>query len=274
MAVAAHPGTDEKAVAHAMQLTGGGPAANAAVQVARLGGTAGFCGYLGYDLFGNAHVDELLAEGVDTSFIVRGTAASAVSQILAKSDGSRSVVNFKGGTACLAADAVAVSSDPKILLFDGHEPQLSVQLCRWAKEHGVITVLDAGSLHAGTEHLAGAVNYLVASTKFATQWCDTDDMHRALNQLAGICDHVVITRGEHGLLWNRAGECGEMAAFAVKALDSTGAGDAFHGAFALGLARDMAWLELLRFASAAGALACTKLGARCGISDAKALAAL
>jgi sulfofructose kinase len=65
-----------------------------------------------------------------------------------------------------------------------------------------------------------------------------------------------------------------MAAFAVRAVDSTGAGDAFHGAFALGLARGMAWPDLLRYASAAGALACTHVGARAGIPDAAAVHAL
>ncbi len=274
MGVADHPLPDEKLVADAMQLGGGGPAANAAVCVARLGGAAGFCGYLGNDVFGQAHAVELIAAGVDISCLVRGDLPTPVSQILAKADGSRSVVNFKGDTAHLNPDAVVLSQRPEVILFDGHEPLLSVAMCAWAKEHGVASVLDAGSLHPGTKALAAEVDYLVVSEKFARQCCETPDMQQALNVLSQQSKHLVITQGADGLLWNSNGDRGEMPSFSVDAMDSTGAGDAFHGAFALGLARGMAWPELLRFASAAGALTCTGLGARSALPDAVAVDAL
>lgn len=76
---------------------------------------------------------------------------------------------------------------------------------------------------------------------------------------------MIVTCGASGLLWQRQGESGHLPACSVAAVDSTGAGDAFHGAFALALARGMAWEALLRFASAAGALACTRLGARAAL---------
>lgn len=265
MRLSHHPEPDEKCLADAMQLAGGGPAANAAVCVSRLGGAAGFCGYLGNDLFGEAHARELISEAVDISSLLRGAHASPVSQILAKPDGSRSVVNYKGDTPFLEPDAVKLSESPKVMLFDGHEPLLSLSLCRWAKERGIITVLDAGSLHQGTRELAVEVDYLVASEKFARHYCETDDLPTALHGLSMQCEHVVITQGSAGLIWSSEGESGEMDAFNVDTVDSTGAGDAFHGAFALALARNMAWPELLRFASAAGALTCTKLGARSGL---------
>lgn len=269
-----HPQADEKMLADSMNLAGGGPAANAAVCAARLGGSAGFCGYLGSDLFGEAHLRELQAQGVACSLVVRGDAPTPVSQILAKPDGCRSVVNFKGETPWLAADAVSLSDMPKVILFDGHEPLLSARLCHQAREHQIPTVLDAGSLHRGTGQLAGMVDYLVASEKFARQWCDTDNMQQALTELAAVCETVVITLGAHGLIWARGSERGVMEAFSVHAIDSTGAGDAFHGAFALGVARKMAWPELLRFASAAGALTCTKLGARYALPDQDELSGL
>ena len=262
MSIGSHPAADEKLFADAMQLSGGGPAANAAVSVSRLGGRAGFCGYLGRDTFGDLHAAELQAEGVDISYLVRGDFPSSVSQILAKPDGSRALVNFKGDTPWLPEDAVHMTVLPKVMLFDGHEPLLSLPLCHQARKMGVPTVLDAGSLHRGTQELAGRVDYLVASEKFARQWCETDDMQLALDELAAVSDNVVITLGDQGLIWCRGAEQGAMPAFQVHAVDSTGAGDAFHGAFALGLARGMAWPDLLRFASAVGALTCTKLGAR------------
>ena len=82
-----------------------------------------------------------------------------------------------------------------------------------------------------------------------------------------IAPNVVVTRGGEGLLWAREGESGQMPAFTADIADSTGAGDAFHGAFAFGLARGMGWVELLRYASAVGAPACTRFGARAGIPD-------
>ncbi len=266
MSVERHPAADEKLQATSMQTCGGGPAANGAVQVARLGGAASFCGYLGNDLYGDAHVAELAAEGVDLTWLVRGSHPSSISQVLAKPDGKRALVNFKGETPWLAADAVDVTgSHPKAILFDGHEPLLSEAVMEWAAGQAIPTILDAGSLHRGSEALAMKVSYLVASEKFARQQCGTDDMRLALKQLSAQRDNVIITLGEQGLIWAREGTTGLMPAFKVPAIDSTGAGDAFHGAFALGVARGMAWHELLRFASAAGALTCTQLGARQGL---------
>lgn len=266
MTLERHPAADEKLQASSMQTCGGGPAANAAVQVARLGGKSSFCGYLGNDLYGNAHVAELENEGVDLSALVRGSHPTSISQILAKPDGSRSLINFKGNTPWLAADTVDVTAvKPKVVLFDGHEPLISERVIDWALEQNIPTVLDAGSVHRGTEALAVKVDYLVASEKFAKQFCGTGDMGSALSQLAQLRNSVVITLGEKGLIWTKDNETGSSPVFKVHAIDSTGAGDAFHGAFALGVARGMAWHELLRFASAAGALTCTRLGARQGL---------
>jgi len=266
-----HPEADEKLFANALNLSGGGPAANAAVCIARLSGDAAFCGYLGNDLFGDLHLSELQSAGVDTSLVQRGALPSPVSQIIAKPDGKRSLINYKGDTPWLAHDAVTVKVHPKVMLFDGHEPLLSVALCRWAKEQGIVTILDAGSLHRGTQELAGMVDYLVASEKFARQWCETDDMERARDELAAVSENVVITLGEQGLIWARSGEQGALPSFHIDAVDSTGAGDAFHGAFAYGVAQKMTWLDLLGYASAAGALTCTRLGARAALPEKKDL---
>jgi len=275
MAVSRHVGADEKIQADAMQLAGGGPAANAAVAVARLGGCSAFCGYLGHDAFGDAHMAEFDAEGVDTLLIVRGTHATPVSAILAKPDGARAVVNYKGDTPWLEPQAVDPSKvSPKVILLDGHEPLLSVPLVEWARGRGIPTVLDAGSVHRGTKELALRVDYLVASARFARDWYGSDDMDAALRQLSEQAAHVVITQGADGLLWAEDGQTGALPAFDVTVVDSTGAGDAFHGAFALGMARGMARDELLRFASAAGAIACTRLGARAGMPGTAEVAAL
>lgn len=254
-----HPLPDEKIFADGFIACGGGPAANAAVAVARLGYRAAFAGYLGDDPYGDLHAAELRREGVATGLVVRGAAPTPVSAVLVKPDGSRALVNYKGETGPLPATAIDFSGIvPKVLLLDGHERNISLPLTG----RGVPTVLDAGSVHAGTEALMWLVDYLVCSEKFAREWLGADDPERALARLAERSPAVVLTLGERGLLWKRGSESGRLPAYPVAAVDTTGAGDTFHGAFAAALAAGFPWGEILEFAGAAGALCCTGLGAR------------
>jgi sulfofructose kinase len=260
-----HPTEDEKIFADSLISCGGGPAANAAVMVSRLGLKSAFAGYLGQDLYGDKHAQEFAEYDVNTQLIARGPSPTPLSTILVKPDGKRALINYKGDTQALPANAVDFSSvKPKVILFDGHEPHLSVPLAEHARRDHIPSVLDAGSLHEGTLALMNKVDYLVCSEKFARQFAG--DVETALTRLSEAAPAVVVTLGEKGLLWRRGKKHGgAMPAFPVAAIDTTGAGDAFHGAFAAGVALDMEWLELLRYASAAGALCCTKIGARLGI---------
>lgn len=264
--VDAHPQPDDKIFASSLVSCGGGPAANAAVTVARLGGTAVFAGYLGNDVFGQLHLEELQAEGVLTDWIVRGANPTPVSTIIAKPDGRRTLIAYQGNRDKLPAGSIDFSQiKPKVILFDGHEPHLSLPLATWARERQLPTVLDAGSLHIGTEQLAERVDYLICSEKFARQYTGEHNEQRALPQLNEVAPFAVVTLGERGLLWKIGQAEGQLPAFAVNASDTTGAGDTFHGAFAWCLSQQRGWLESLRFASAAAALCCTKQGARHGI---------
>ncbi|MDD5277102.1 MAG: PfkB family carbohydrate kinase [Methylovulum sp.] len=261
--LAHHPQADEKTIADGLLGCGGGPAANAAVTVARLGHTAAFSGYLGNDLYGDNHLKELQAEGVGTQLVIRGDSPTPLSVVLVKPDGQRALINYKGATKALPADSVDFSGMmPKVVLFDGHEPHLSLRFL--AQGRGKVTsVLDAGSLHDGTLALMGKIDYLVCSEKFALQYAG--DEHKALSRLAALAPVVVITLGERGLVWRRGMESGSLVAPPIVAIDSTGAGDAFHGAFAAALSLAMAWPEVLYYASVAGAFCCTQKGARLGL---------
>jgi len=268
--VSRHPGPDEKSVASLFTGCGGGPAANAAVTAARLGCRAAFAGYLGDDHYGRLHLEELARERVRTDFVYRGAAPTPLSVILVKPDGKRTVVNYKDPAIPSPGNQAAVPSDcrPKVILFDGHEPHLASAFLEYAGRSGIPTVLDAGSVHAGTRKIAGAVDYLVASEKFSRDFTGEKDTVRAAQKLKNHAPAVVITRGQAGLVWQTAAGGGQLDAFGVEALDTTGAGDAFHGAFAAGLSQKMDWPELLRYSSAAGALACTRYGARPAIPTA------
>ena len=259
-----HPADDEKMFATGLVGCGGGPAANAAVTAAKLGYSAAFAGFLGRDLYGEQHYQELLGYGINTDLIMRGSSPTPLSAILVKPDGNRALINYKGATRPLPADAIDFSAVyPKVVLFDGHEPAISQALLARTRHQGIASVLDAGSVHDGTLALMADVDYLVCSEKFALHYAG--DVETALTRLAEISPAVVITLGERGLIWQRGQERGALPAFAVAAIDTTGAGDAFHGAFAAAVSAGMNWLAVLRYASAAGALCCTKTGARTGL---------
>ena len=259
-----HPAEDEKISAQGFIGCGGGPAANAAVTVAKLGLKASFAGYLGQDIYGERHLQELLDYSVHTDLIIRGTSPTPLSTVLVKPDGKRALINYKGETRPLSSGTIDFSSvRPKVVLFDGHEPHLSKFLLDHIQSEGIPSVLDAGSVHEGTLALMKGVDYLVCSEKFAQQFAG--DEETALGRLAEISPAVVITLGEKGLLWRRGLERGVLCAFPVTAIDTTGAGDAFHGAFAAAVSLRMDWDDVLRYASAAGSLCCTKTGARTGL---------
>ena len=272
-AVPHHPAPDEKAFATDFAGCGGGPAANAAVTVAKLGGRTAFAGYLGQDIYGNLHMAELEAAHVDTSLVVRGASATPLSAIWAKPDGSRSLVNYHGETQPLPASAIDFSSiQPKVILFDGWQPDVSLPLVKWAAKNGVPTVLDAGSVHRGTELLASKVDYLVAAEKFGLDFTGAAHVETAVSHLSKLAKTAVITLGARGLIWQNSSSSGSLPAFTVAAIDSTGAGDTFHGAFAFALSQNMPWLDILSTASAAAALCCTRHGARLGIPTKKEVA--
>lgn len=271
-----HPEADEKTQADGFSGCGGGPAANAAVTVVRAGGSAAFAGYLGSDIFGQRHWDELQENGVNTELIVRGSAATPLSTILVKPDGRRALVNYRGATQALPENALDFSRcRPKVVLFDGHEPVISPPLADWAKSRGIPTVLDAGSIHTGTRILMDQVDHLVCSEKFAYQATGLSTPALAVEVLVQHAPVVIITLGEKGLIWARQdGDHGRLPAYPVDAVDTTGAGDAFHGAYALSLAQGRDWLDTLQFASATAALSCTALGARPGIPHLAGIQAL
>jgi len=258
-----HPQADEKVFATDFDATGGGPAANAAISIARLGYKSAFSGYLGHDIYGDKHCQELINDNVNTQLLVRGNQPTPLSSIIVKPNGERSLINYKANQP-LTADAVDITAiQSKVMLFDGHQPALSLAFLNYAQQQGITTVLDAGSLHEGTQLLMDKVDYLVCSEKFALQFADTPEL--ALKKLAQISANVVITLWDKGLIWQRGTTQGSLAAFKVDSIDSTGAGDAFHGAFSAAIAANQSWDECLSYASATGALCCTQLGARQGL---------
>ncbi|MCB9156167.1 MAG: carbohydrate kinase [Caldilineaceae bacterium] len=261
-----HPGPDEKTRATALLNCGGGLASNAAVTAARLGCRTAFAGYVGADVYGDLHLAEFQADGVITDWVVRGGEPTPLSAIIVKPNGLRTIVNYRGHSegACAGHFDLAKLHTQSILI-DGHQFELAKELTQYAKTNRVPIVIDADALRPQTAELVQLVDYVVASERFAQEYGGEGDAAAGLAKLAQVAPNVVVTLGDRGLIWQRGDGRGSLAAFPINAVDTTGAGDAFHGAFAAGLAQGMAWDELLRYASAVGALCCTKVGGRVGI---------
>jgi sugar/nucleoside kinase (ribokinase family) len=159
--------------------------------------------------------------------------------------------------------------EPRVLLFDGHEPEASLEaLTRFP---GALSILDAGSWRDGTALLAGRVQYLVASERFAAQATGRNPGHEERAHRECVRDlrarfpsaTVAVTLGERGVAALSETGFEHVAAFpATEVVDTTGAGDIFHGAFAYALAVGMDFSRALRFSSAAAALSVCRLGGR------------
>ena len=261
-----HPSADEKTRATALLNCGGGLAANAAVTAARLGCRTAFVGYVGADVYGDLHVAEFQADGVITDWVLRGAEPTPLSAIIVKPDGLRTIVNYRGHSEGACAGRFDLTKlRTQSILIDGHQFELAKELTQYAKTNRVPIVIDADALRPQTAELVQLVDYVVASERFAQEYGGEGDAAAGLAKLAQVAPNVVVTLGDRGLIWQRGDGRGSLAAFPINAVDTTGAGDAFHGAFAAGLAQGMAWDELLRYASAVGALCCTKVGGRVGI---------
>ncbi len=265
MTVERHPGPDEKCGATAMLSSGGGPAANASVAIARLGGRSAFLGYLSTDPFGARHMEDLVRESVQVEWIVRGPHPSPISMILVKPDGSRTVVNHKAQTPPLNPEQLCqLSCRPKVVLLDGHEPDIAACILKHASEVGAKIVLDAGSVHRGTLELLPQASFVIASERFALDFAKVEDPVVGLKHLSRHTAWAAVTLGREGVAWCDGSTVRQLSAHPVRAVDTTGAGDVFHGAFALEIARGASVERALYFANAAAALACTRLGARAG----------
>lgn len=199
--------------------------------------------------------------------MVRGAEATSLSAIFVKPDGARSIVNYREAivTRLTPAHVSFAQMRPRTILFDGHQPALAIAMANWARNHNIPTLLDADTVNEGHDELVRLCTLIAASERFSQEYTGASSPQAGMAMLAQQAPAVIVTLGERGLIWQRGTQTGALPAFPVQVVDTTGAGDAFHGALAVGIAQGMAWDEMLRFASAAGALCCTRRGARPGL---------
>lgn len=271
------PATGGKYRASDYLETGGGMAANAAVTVARLGGTVDYWGRAGDDAAGDAMKKEMRSYGVDvTHFRLYPGARSSTSAILVTEDGERAIINFRG--ADIPDDPawlpLPLVRDAKAVLADFRWIEGACALFKAARAHGVTTVLDAESaadeVFAATLPLADhAVFSEPGLGAFAGAPLESDADHAAALTKARMsgCRVVAVTRGGNGVIWIDETGIHHQASCKVNAVDTTGAGDAFHGAYVLAIGEGANVADAMRFASAVAALKCTRPGSRAGLPD-------
>ena len=268
--VPSFPQEDSKLEIHRLLESGGGPAANAAYLLSSWGVPTAFAGLVGDDARGRQVMDEFLHVGTDLSLLeVRQGYETPFSVILVnEQNGSRTIINRKKGIEFMDGRAMAKAEfNPRVILMDGHEPAASHMAMALFPE--AKTVLDAGSLREKTRLLAGQVDYLVSSERFALAatgmicLLSNTEQAQCLAELRKIArGQIVVTMGERGLIYDDHGENAYMPAFPVPVADTTAAGDIFHGAFVYGLLRDLEFEEILRLACATAALSVQSEGGR------------
>ena len=256
------PGT--KVRAGDLVATTGGCAANAAVAVARLGGRARFSGPVGTDDASRRFLDALAKTGVDPSGVLAVEGGSIpVSGIFIDRDGEKMVATLhgKGLDAATPADAAALVADIDVLLADNRFPAFVLPICRAAAARGIPVVLDVDKATTAGDPLFATASHLIFSSEALTATTGVADLGAALNGIAGgVHGFLAVTNGPDDVLWIEHGALRRLPVFAVEAVDTLGAGDAFHGGFALALAEGRDEVAAMRFGAAAAALKCTRFG--------------
>lgn len=247
---------------------GGGPASTAAYLLGKWKCDVAFAGIVGDDLYGNRIKKELDDVGVDTTYLeINKEVITTSSYILANREtGTRTIFTYRPSDTKMKL--VDIKYEPDIILIDGQEYELSKEVLE--KYPNAISIIDAGRDRKEIIELSKMVNYLVCSEEFAEKTSglkfDFDDfktLEAVYNKVEEIFENiVVITLGTKGCLYKIDGEVKLMPSISVKAIDSTGAGDIFHGAFTYAISKDYEFEKALKVSCIAGAISVTRVGGR------------
>ena len=268
--VAAHPPADSKVEASAWEEQGGGPAATALVTLARLGGSCRFAGVVGDDTAGTAIRRALQTEGIDLSGLV--TRPGATSQrafiMVEQGSGRRTIVWQRSTGAPLAPGELPpdLLEGCSALHLDGLMAEASLHAAQEARRRGIPVMVDAGRLRPGMRKLVSRCDYAVAAEQFFRDlgWDGSPAHFRRLAIGLG-APVITVTLGERGSLTWDGHELFTTPAVPVQAVDTTGAGDVFHGGYLYGVLGGWPLRETVTFAAIVAAMKCRVRGAQRGI---------
>ena len=267
------PARDEQVWMRQSTQQGGGMVSTALVALSRLGASTAFVGKIGGDMAGRFVKEEFDLYEVDTTHLeMEPGASTAVSMILVdESTGQRTILAGES-TAAMSPSEVPCElvASAKYLHLDNTNRKAALAAARIARNSGVPVVLDADTVSSPDDltDLLRLTDYLIASRVFAEELAGRTDPSEAAQALSGYGAAVtVVTLGEEGSYTLVDGRSFHTPAFPVEVVDTTGAGDVYHGAFIFGLLQEWALEKTVLFASAVAALSCTRLGGRTGIPD-------
>ena len=257
------PTEDTKLRALSVKQCGGGPVSTGLTAASKLGADSAYIGVISDDDPGRFLLEDFRKYGVDISLVqVQTNCRTFTSFIwLSAQKGSRTCVfpplklNDKHKEAIKSA---------KILMVDGNELEAALQAAKLARGNGVSVLYDAGGLYEGVEQLLRYTDILIPSEEFAISHTQEENVFIAAKKLYNLYHPkvVVITRGKQGGLLYDGSDFTVYPVYPARVVDSNGAGDVFHGAFAAGLISGYGYEQCCHFASAVSALKCTGMGAR------------
>jgi sugar/nucleoside kinase (ribokinase family) len=252
-------------------LSPGGQVASAMVACAQLGLRTKYIGSMGDDERGRIQIESLRGTGVDLTHVQirKGCPNQSAYIIIDRSTGERTVLWRRDD--CLRIDPAEISDDQitcaRMLHIDGHDTPAVAHAAAIARRHGIPVTVDVDTIYHGFDRVLPNIDYLVASSEFPAAWTGVNDPFQALEAIQTEYGMKVaaMTLGAHGSLARVDGRFYYSPAFVVNCVDTTGAGDIFHGAFCYAVLRGMGMRDALDFSNAMAALNCTALGARGGI---------
>jgi len=249
-------------------LSPGGQVASAMVTCARLGLRVKYIGTVGDDERGRIQMESLRDTGINLDHVqVRAGCANQSAYILIdRSTGERTVLWRRPEELRLEPEEIAPEqiTCARLLHIDGHDTPAVERAARIARQHGIPVTVDVDTVYHGFDRVLPFVDYLVTSSEFPPQWTNQHDAFKALAMIQEEFGMKVaaMTLGAHGCLARMGGRFFYSPAYVVNCVDTTGAGDVFHGAFCYAVVRGMPLEETLDFCNAMAALNCTALGAR------------
>jgi sulfofructose kinase len=268
-----------KAPFHEEIVSPGGQVASAMVTCASLGLKTKYIGTVGDDERGRIQMESLRHSGIDLEHVQirQGCANQSAYIIIDRATGERTVLWRRDDCLRISPSEIAPEqiTCARLLHIDGHDTPAVEHAARIARGAGIPVTVDVDTIYHGFDRVLPHVDYLIASSEFPIQWTNESDPFRALETIQREYKMRVaaMTLGAHGSLALEGGKFFYSPAFVVNCVDTTGAGDIFHGAFCYAVLQRMPMREALDFSNAMAALNCTALGARGGIrSRAEAMA--
>lgn len=252
-------------------LSPGGQVASAMVACARLGLRVKYIGTVGDDERGRVQMESLQTSGINLDHVeVRKNCANQSAYIIIdQSTGERTVLWAR--SECLRLSPESITTEmitcARLLHIDAHDTPAVARAAAIARQHGIPVTVDVDTIYHGFDRVLPHVDYLITSSEFPVQWTNERDPFKALEMIQSEYGMRVaaMTLGAHGALALTGGKFVYSPAFVVNCVDTTGAGDVFHGAFCFAVLQGMAMRDALDFSNAMAALNCTALGARGGI---------